>query len=250
MSAKSSIRPEDYRVQAFQLGLQYLASGRFAAAAHLSPVSANLLHHAVEMFLKGCLAQYIGFDKLPKGRDGHNLEKLWLMYRQHVADAVLCRFYAVISELHKFEHIRYPEPLIQEGGMLSIGFPSDARNVQLSGPKLPEYQLSVEDIDALIAEIFRLGKVNSEFFRFMLVQEHASRYFSFRNLNPLLNDSTNNFHRLHPGFASNHVELWVADGTLPSATHNLLTPPTPPSARPDTPPTSRQRGKSHPQPEP
>ncbi|BBA32056.1 hypothetical protein sS8_0087 [Methylocaldum marinum] len=75
MNTDSGIPPEAYLDHAFRLGLQYLASGRFAVAARLIPVSANLLH-AIEMFLKGCLAQHAGFDNLPKGRNGHDLEKL------------------------------------------------------------------------------------------------------------------------------------------------------------------------------
>lgn len=78
------------------------------------------------------------------------------------AAPALDRFNAVIAELHKFEHIRYPENLIKEGGMLSIGFPSGARTVRLSGPKLPEHQVCVTDVDALVAEIFRLANVNAD----------------------------------------------------------------------------------------
>jgi hypothetical protein len=142
------------------------------------------------MFLKGCLAQQIGFDNLPKGRTGHDLEKLWSMYRPHVTDPALDRFNAVIAELHKFEHIRYPENLIREGERLSIGLPSGARTVQLSGLKLPEYQLSVADVDALVAELFRLANVNADSFNDLLTQEHASKYFTFQNVSPLVKDSS------------------------------------------------------------
>jgi hypothetical protein len=107
------------------------------------------------------------------------------------AAAGLDRFNAVIAELHKFESIRYPEKLIKDGGMLSIGCPSGARNVQLSGPKLPEYPLSVQDVDALVAELFRLDNVNPDFFRSTLVQEQASTYLRFQNLNPLLRNPPN-----------------------------------------------------------
>jgi hypothetical protein len=192
MKSQTTIPPDHYLVRAFGLGLQYLASGRFAAASHFIPVAANLLHHAVEMFLKGALARHIGFDALPKGRNGHDLAHLWSTYQQQAKHAELDRFNALVAELHRFEYIRYPENLLREGGMLSIGFPSGARNVQLSEPKLPEYQVSVEDIDALVREIFRLEDINAEFFRSVLAQEHAEKYFTFRNEHVLLKEPSTN----------------------------------------------------------
>jgi len=192
MSTQSAIPAKHYLVHAFGLGLQYLASGRFAAAAHFIPVAANLLHHSIEMFLKGCLVQHVGFDNLPKGRNGHDLEGLWVIFRKYVTDTTLSRFDILIAELHKFEHIRYPENLLREGGMLSIGFLSGVRNTQILGPKHPEYQISINDVDSLVEELFRVGNVNAEFYGFKLRQEHASKYFGFQNLSPLLKESPNN----------------------------------------------------------
>ncbi len=192
MSNQSAIPAEHYLVHAFNLGLQYLASGRFAAASHFIPVAANLLHHAIEMFLKGCLVQHVGFDNLPKGRNGHDLKGLWVIFREYVTDTNLSRFDILIAELHKFEHIRYPENLIREGGMFSMGFPSGVRNTQILGPKHPEYQISINDVDSLVEELFRVGNVNAEFYGSKLRQKHASKYFGFRNLNPLLKESPNN----------------------------------------------------------
>jgi hypothetical protein len=180
------IPPEHYQMHAFGLALQYLAAGRFAVASHFTPVSGNLLHHAIEMLLKGCLARVIGVPALPRGRTGHDLEELWSRFRQHHTDATLDRFDHLIEGLDRFEYIRYPENLITEGGFFSVGFPSGALNVQLSGPKLPEYQLSVEDIDALAVTLFRLGNVNPEFYSSVIRQGHASKYFAFRNSTPLL----------------------------------------------------------------
>jgi hypothetical protein len=182
-----------YRLHAFRLGVQYLASGRFAVAGGLTPVAANLLHHAIEMFLKGCLVKHIGFSGLPKGRDGHDLENLWSMFRGHVSDATLARFDSVIKDLHGFESIRYPETLIRDGGRIAIGFAAGARSEDLSTPKptLPEYQLRVDDIDALVKELFRIGSVNADALP-ELAQEDARKYLAFRNLSPLLSQSAGN----------------------------------------------------------
>ena len=153
------------------------------------PVSANLLHHAVEMFLKGCLVQRVGFKGLPRGRNGHDLNALWLKFQRHYDYPSLDRFTPVIADLHNFEKIRYPENLITGGGSLGIGFPSGARHVQLQGPKVPEYQIAVEDIDSLVKTLFELGSVNPNFFQSLLNQEHARKYFKFRNKNPLTHES-------------------------------------------------------------
>jgi hypothetical protein len=90
-----------------------------------------------------------------------------------------------LSRLHRFEQIRYPENLITGGGFFSVGFPTGVHNVQSSGRKLPEYQLSVADVDALVKRLFELGNINAHFYSTYLNQEHAAKYFSFRNESPL-----------------------------------------------------------------
>jgi len=44
---------EMVRMNFFGFGFQYYLAGRYAVAAQLLPVAANLLHHAIEMLLKG-----------------------------------------------------------------------------------------------------------------------------------------------------------------------------------------------------
>ena len=41
------------RMNFFGFGYQYYLAGRYAVAAQLLPIAANLLHHAIEMLLKG-----------------------------------------------------------------------------------------------------------------------------------------------------------------------------------------------------
>jgi hypothetical protein len=48
----------------FSTGTQYYVSGRYAVTAGLSPVAGNLLHHAVEMSLKGGLARSMELKEL------------------------------------------------------------------------------------------------------------------------------------------------------------------------------------------
>ena len=56
----------DEREWFFRFGLQYLVAGRFSASSGLSPVGANLLHHALEMLLKGYLSSSMTLGELKK----------------------------------------------------------------------------------------------------------------------------------------------------------------------------------------
>ena len=47
----------DIEIQFLRLGIQYYVVGRSAVLARLSPVCGNLLHHAVEAYLKARLSQ-------------------------------------------------------------------------------------------------------------------------------------------------------------------------------------------------
>lgn len=179
----TDLDPDHYKMHAFRVALQYYGAGRYAMACNFTPVSANLLHHAVELCLKGSLAPVLGVAALRSF--SHNILQLWSAFRQHSADERLAAFDLLVEELHHFERIRYPEALIKGGGFFSMGFPSGARNVQLSGPKLPEYNLSVEDVDNLMKQFFTLGNLNPAFYS-ELENEHAAPYFKYRNKSPLL----------------------------------------------------------------
>src|SRR5262249_49773858 len=58
----------------YTMGLQYYVAGRFGAVHRLTPVTGNLLHHAVEMVLKGKLAHHHSLSDLKK-KFGHDLAK-------------------------------------------------------------------------------------------------------------------------------------------------------------------------------
>src|SRR5262245_52228023 len=55
---------DQYRFWFYQLASQYYVVGRFAARAGLNPSCGNLLHHAVEMFLKGALVDDVGLGEM------------------------------------------------------------------------------------------------------------------------------------------------------------------------------------------
>src|SRR5262245_47522946 len=104
----------------FRMGLDYYAAGRFAAIGGLYSVAGNLLHHAVEMLLKGALSDVLS----EKQRFGfrHRLDELWKEYKRHSGDATLNTFDSALLGLDKFEEIRYPEKPVAEGMILQIAF--------------------------------------------------------------------------------------------------------------------------------
>src|SRR5579872_4064541 len=105
--------PDDYARTAFDYGLQYLGAGRFAIAAFFAPVGASLLHHAVEMVLKGTLARSDPASVIRRywKTYGHRLGDLWRAVHERHSSAGLDRFENAIAALDKFEEIRFPEDL-------------------------------------------------------------------------------------------------------------------------------------------
>ena len=57
---------DDLSIAFFTLATQYYAMGRQAVRLHLMPVGANLLHHAVEMYLKAYLCRTVSIHVLEK----------------------------------------------------------------------------------------------------------------------------------------------------------------------------------------
>jgi hypothetical protein len=84
-------------------GMHYYVAGRYAVFAGLNPIAANLLHHAVEMMLKGALAKK-GMDLKALRGLNHDVSKIWREFTaQYAIDG--SAFGSVIAELQKFETI-------------------------------------------------------------------------------------------------------------------------------------------------
>jgi hypothetical protein len=132
-------------------------AGRYTAFAGLIPVTGNVFHHAVEMFLKGALAKTKPLSDLKKL--GHNLPNIWKEFKAQANDQALDEFDRLIEKLNKFEDIRYPDKIMQEGMMARIDITRAGMPVG-STPAVPEYNLCVEDIDQLTEKIFEVGSRN------------------------------------------------------------------------------------------
>ena len=147
----------------FSTATQYYISGRYAVFAGLSPVAGNLLHHAVEMYLKGALSKLMTLDQLK--RLSHDLPKLWKCFKAQAAAPGLDIFDALISSLHGFEELRYPDSILSNGMMVTIGVRRVA-GASTEGPARPEpgYEVYLEEVDTLVDKIFTTASVNPRFF--------------------------------------------------------------------------------------
>src|SRR4051812_2944148 len=99
-----------------EIGIDYYTSGRFAARAKLMPICGNLCHHAVEMLLKGHLAQKRSPEELKQLK--HNLPRLWTAYKGGLPAVTLTQFDETIELLDAFEDIRYPDEIVSKGAQI------------------------------------------------------------------------------------------------------------------------------------
>ncbi len=163
----------------FKQGSQYYAAGRFGVFGWLNPVACNILHHAIEAFLKGGLSKTKSLDELKK--IGHKLPKLWDAFKAEVNDASLDLFDKVIANLDSYEEIRYPDKILEKGmgSQLAIG-KAGPGEVGGAAAKVPQYTLSLAEIDELTAAIFKAASRNPKVYLSMMGSE-AGREYVFKD---------------------------------------------------------------------
>ncbi len=156
---------EGYWNHAIRYSLDYYIAGRFTVAHHFTPVGANILHHAVELLLKACLAHDDPLEKIleywhPKRGYGHDIVCLWQEFKVRRA-AAPAEFDAVIEGLHAFEDIRYPETLIRDGATILIDI-FDVENPVVEDDQMPgkTYRLTLPQIDRLMGLLFDASGAN------------------------------------------------------------------------------------------
>jgi hypothetical protein len=157
---------KSYWAYAVRYGLQYYVAGRFAATHRLTPVLANLLHHAVELLLKACLSNDDAIETIKKYRQrySHDILKLWDAFRSRKLDPGLVEFDEIIAALNDFEEIRYPERLIENGANMGIDlFVEEPKRINGQEPGR-SYYLSLPPIDRLMGLLFEASNANPEVF--------------------------------------------------------------------------------------
>jgi hypothetical protein len=147
----------------FRLGSQYYIAGRYAVSAGLVPVAGNLLHHAIEMFLKGGLCA--NMTEAERRQLGHKLVDNWRAFKTRFSAGDFGSFDAVIDSLDKFENIRYPESIVRKGMGVIFQF-GKATPIAISGSavSVAKFELFVGEIDALVKVIFDVSSVNPKAF--------------------------------------------------------------------------------------
>jgi hypothetical protein len=146
------------------LAMQYYVAARFAATAGLMPVSGNLYHHAIEMLLKAYLSRSVPLATLKNQEFGHDLERNWLQFKALMATQDLSAFDGLISQLDRFDRIRYPDNILNEGMIGLIDWASSG-STPVSGEysDQPQYTLGVKDLDRFVATILRVSSRNPIF---------------------------------------------------------------------------------------
>lgn len=143
----------------FEWATMYYVSGRLAARARLVPIHGNLLHHAVEMYLKAALLGHLSVN-LMRTRYRHDLKRLWKQYKVKESDPTLGQFDATIRALHAFEDIRYPDKFAASGGVLSIAWTTPINTSPLKLKKEPKrYEVFISDVDRLVVEVLKKAGV-------------------------------------------------------------------------------------------
>ena len=174
---------EGYWSHAIRYGIQYYVAGRFAAASGFTPVLANLLHHAVELFLKACLAHDDPIERIRQygsSKTGyrHNLPLLWKEFQTRNPVVARADFDPIIEALHKFDEIRYPEQLIDGGATIIIDiFAVDEQRRDDREDKRTLYVLKLPQIDELMGILFTATRCNCDFFLAEVNDERRRLYY-------------------------------------------------------------------------
>lgn len=172
------------QIQMIQQATQYNASGRFATLNAMVPGCGNLLHHAVEMYLRGSLARHSDLHELKNL--GHDLKKIWCRTKSAYLNVDTKSFDVTIEKLDRFERIRYPDELIKEGAIVQIDIhrnewlPSREKETR----REPMYNFVLEDIDELVKVDFEFASLNPLFFSGG-VKKSAIAMLNDNNLHPI-----------------------------------------------------------------
>ena len=96
----------------------------------------------------------------------HDLPGVWVEFKAQFKDPALEQFDSIVSALHAFEELRYPDSVLVNGLLCTISIKRPSVSAGAGAPAVspPQYDLCLEDIDNLVATIFTVVSVNPKFF--------------------------------------------------------------------------------------
>ncbi|SHH15171.1 hypothetical protein [Bradyrhizobium erythrophlei] len=117
-------------------------------------------------------------------KHSHRLPRLWDAFKAEIGGADFSRFDPAIAALHAYEYLRYPDDALKNGMASTIsshrdlagntglplppGLPPEiSANIarrRASLPKVPTYELCLQDVDEMVEAIFAAAKVNPRSF--------------------------------------------------------------------------------------
>lgn len=177
--------PSSHQQNFGETGLQYFISGRFSFFCGFS-VTGNLLHHAVEMFLKMAMAKYFS-DNQFKNVFRHNLKRLWKEFKNKNKHVDLKKYDQAVKDLNKWENIRYPTT---EYKLLLQGLSrSTAPKKNRRGPTPNCYVVWLNEVDELVRTIFDISSISPKRFNRVFIGTEAGpeakRFCNLENRFPL-----------------------------------------------------------------
>jgi hypothetical protein len=166
---QAPIDPQRQYAEFFGIAFNYYAAGRYAVFAKLDYVAGNLLHHAVEMSLKGALSK--GGKTLSELESfRHDLKRLWKAFKKQTSDPGLSKLDAAVSALHRHEKLRYPNFVLEHGMQHLISINKSTPTTDSGRPE-PKFELCLEDADEIFGTVFDSTGLNAKFFTGRLSKE-------------------------------------------------------------------------------
>jgi hypothetical protein len=168
-----SVPTPNIDVTYFRLATEYYVAARASWSAGGTTVAGNLVHHAIEMYLKGDLAREES-PECVRGY-GHDLKRLWKAYKKKHSGKSLSAFDRTIKDVHKFEDIRYPDAISKKGMFFSLPLsrpsPPLRQNFVRGGATPPTYFVALDEVDALVKAVYDTASVDPEFDFRLLTEE-------------------------------------------------------------------------------
>jgi len=168
-------RNEHLKDRYFQIGTQYYAAARSAVINQIDIVGGLLFHYTIEMLLKGHLCLTLTDEERQKM--SHRLEdEIWPAFKNMVHDTDLDRYDRIIHAIDMFWDLRYPETVTMSI-TLRIGFKPPPPGPIIAPKPFQHFELVVDDVDRLVAAIFKNASRNPAFYK-NLVGTEARNYLA------------------------------------------------------------------------